>query len=51
MKEYVIEQGKASDVQKKLNQWRHNYFIEILSCSFYADEIIVILTRSVKPKI
>jgi len=29
MIEYKIEIGSPSDIQRKLNQWRHNYFIHI----------------------
>jgi len=35
MGEYKIVDGFAIDVQKKLNQWKHQYKIDILESKFY----------------
>lgn len=34
MEEYIIKTGTESDWQKWLNQWRHNYNIEIVSALY-----------------
>lgn len=31
MEEYKLETASTSEWQTKLNQWRHNYHIEVLS--------------------
>ena len=47
MKEYLILHEEAINIQKKLNQWRHEYKIEILGIAKddITQELILILTR------
>lgn len=50
--EYKILEGAASDVQKILNQWRHQYSINVLGISTikaeYTCHVTVLLTRTPK---
>lgn len=49
MKEYKIIEGAAIDCQKWLNQWRHQYDIEVLQmCRDGAGFVTILLTREEK---
>jgi len=53
MIEYKIEIGKPSDIQKKLNQWRHDYFVHIedtLVITPYEVNPIIMMVISREPK-
>ena len=51
MPEYKIIYGTASHCQKVLNQWRHDYAIEILSFESknigltHGENVVIFLTR------
>ena len=36
--ESVIEVGSNSEIQKHLNQWRHQFDIVILNCSAFGED-------------
>ena len=38
MGEYKIVEGYAVEVQKKLNQWKHQYKINIIEGKFYKEK-------------
>lgn len=38
MGEFKIVEGYAVEVQKKLNQWKHQYKIDILESKFYREK-------------
>ena len=40
--------GKAIDIQKILNQWKHTYYTCIHDVTTVGNEIVVILTREKK---
>lgn len=45
--EYKIIRGKDSDCQKWLNQWRHEYLLNILTIQVTIDgEIVILLLRT-----
>lgn len=49
MTDYLIEYGFVKDVQKKLNQWKHDYELEILSFnSNNVDTCIILIKRTKK---
>lgn len=51
--EYKVEQGKTSDIQMKLNQWRHKYNILVVGQSSHVDptgETVVVMTIARTPK-
>ncbi len=48
MKEYKILTGIPLDCQKKLNQWRHEFFINIISMASEKFELCILLTREKK---
>ena len=35
--EYKIIEGSSKDIQKTLNQWKHQYELEIISVNSYPD--------------
>ncbi len=53
MEEYILETNTAKDWQMKLNQWRHNYHIQVLSmvhCSHETtNQVTVLIKRTAKP--
>lgn len=55
MKEYKIIQGTESDCQKWLNQWRHEFNLEILEMNTHYMKThsefrcIILLIREKKP--
>lgn len=48
MPEYKIITGKPTDVQKILNQWRHQYEIVIIEMTSFEREISILLIREEK---
>ena len=46
MPEYQILEGECSHCQKVLNQWRHQYALDIISMQVYEDRIYILLTRT-----
>lgn len=53
MEEYIIKTGSLSDWQKWLNQWKHNYILEIITAQFIVTsleytEIAICLKRTPK---
>jgi len=46
--EYKIIVGTAIECQKWLNQWKHEFKIEILGFSKYGSQIAILLTRTKK---
>ena len=50
MEEYKILTGTAVDCQKVLNQWRHEYTLQILQMSMESSPltIVILLTRRAK---
>ena len=45
MKEYKIISGTTIDCQKILNQWKHDYVLDIISMSADKDLTVILLTR------
>ena len=48
--EYKIIEGSAIDCQKKLNQWKHEYIVKVISMCTTVDDIdrtqiTILLTR------
>ena len=43
--EFRILSGAPSDIQMKLNQWRHQFFIEILSMTSSETNLVVLFRR------
>jgi hypothetical protein len=55
MIEYKIEIGSPSDIQRKLNQWRHGYFVHIESTNIVIPDqsnpvIMMVISREPKGK-
>lgn len=49
MEEYIIVSDSPSGVQKKLNQWRHEYDIEVIAMtSPTVLEVCILLKRTRK---
>jgi len=46
MEEYVFEEALFIDWQKWLNQWRHDYSLDILHCEIKGDKAIILLKRT-----
>jgi predicted transposase YbfD/YdcC len=45
---YKIITGTALNCQKRLNQWRHGYDLNILAMSTNGNSIVILLTRTKK---
>lgn len=43
--DYVVEALTKSDLQKKLNQWRHDYHLEIESMAYAKDGIMMVIIK------
>ena len=50
MTEYKILRGQPEELQKILNQWRHQYFLTIEGIVSQNDTIVIILIRESKDK-
>jgi uncharacterized protein YxjI len=48
MFEFQIVRGIDSEVQKKLNQWRHQYTLKIHSMEVVDKEVVILLIRTPK---
>lgn len=48
MEEYVFEEAEFIVWQKWLNQWRHDYILEILHTEIKGDKAIILLKRTPK---
>ena len=48
MEEYVFEEAKFIEWQKWLNQWRHDYTLEILHTEIKGDNAVILLKRTRK---
>jgi len=54
MEEYIVLSEDTTSIQKKLNQWRHDYYLNIIGMSTIKDKdswnitLTVILTRTRK---
>ena len=46
MSEYICLVDTSSEIQKKLNQWRHDYSIEILGYAITDNNVSVLLKRT-----
>jgi hypothetical protein len=46
MEEYIIEKGNPSEIQKHLNQWRHDYVLTIHNTHCWPNgELTIIVSR------
>ena len=45
MEEYKIICGSVSDCQKWLNQWRHQYELNIIAMCTEKSQVVILLTR------
>lgn len=45
MEEYILQTHLDSDWQKRLNQWRHEYIVNIISMQCAGDHTTILLTR------
>jgi hypothetical protein len=50
MMEYKIIAGSPKNCQMKLNQWKHDYKLEILQMSANEKITVILLTRTPKEK-
>jgi len=48
MEEYKIITGTASELQKWLNQWKHEYKLNIIAMSANENITVILLTRTRK---
>lgn len=48
MGEYILKTASTSDWQKWLNQWRHNYTIEVKSMDSFEKEGAVFVTMLIE---
>ena len=48
--EYKIISGDEEYCQKVLNQWKHQYDIEVISMSAYPGKVIILINRKEKEK-
>lgn len=48
--EFVHESGPASDVVKKLNQWRHMYNLIFISVKYESDKLHATVARKKNEK-
>lgn len=48
MEEYKIISGTTTDCQKLLNQWKHQYFLNIVNMCADKDLTVILLTRTEK---
>lgn len=46
MEEYVFEEALFIEWQKWLNQWKHDYSIEILHTEIKEDKAVILLKRT-----
>ena len=46
MEEYVFQEGTFIEWQKWLNQWRHDYTLEILHIERNGDMALILLKRT-----
>lgn len=45
----IEHHSKSSEIQKKLNQWKHEYYVHVLSmCAVGLDSIAVLIKRERK---
>ncbi len=52
MEEYILQTNSTKQWQMQLNQWRHDYTIEVLSMvhvTSHLDSITILIKRTPKP--
>ena len=49
MEEYIFEEALFIEWQKWLNQWRHDYELEIIHIEIRGDKAVVLLKRTKIP--
>lgn len=50
MGEYILKTASASDWQKRLNQWKHTYNIDIISMDSFEKDGVVLVTMLINRK-
>ena len=50
MGEYILKTASVSDWQKWLNQWRHNYVIDVISMDSFEKDGVVLVTMLINRK-
>ena len=48
MEEYKIETGSKSHLQKILNQWKHEFTVQVISFTYVKDDQFAIIIKRVR---